>query len=533
MTDRVQVLKVESAANGGDAADSRVYPTPIEPQEDMIECAGVYLQNSNNRDENVYISREGNNINVHGNIELNHNSGALLKWSSNSTPTQSGEVGMDISTGRLKIYSEGSVRNLAYTDEISGGGSQGTTGSQGLQGATGPQGAIGSSGPTGAQGATGYTGPLGFQGPTGSTGLQGLQGATGYTGPVGPQGQQGAQGSQGAQGFTGPVGPQGLQGATGYTGPVGPQGQQGAQGFTGPVGPQGLQGAQGFTGPVGPQGTTGYTGPVGPQGFTGYTGPVGPQGTTGYTGPVGPQGTTGYTGPVGPQGFTGYTGPQGLQGSQGAGGAPTDASYLLLSTNANLTNERVLTAGSGISLTDGGAGSTLTISATGAASGTSDFILIESKYVTTATQTLTFSNLNGNSDKIYKMFFRRGPIASSTSYEIRPNGLTSGFSQTHHFWYSNSAGQHGVANYSNWGLGGSWASSTYFSGEMTIIAATGTYRFMNLNFSYDSVGTLVGLTGTGRWTDTTTNITSIDMYSSVSTGWPAGTEAHLYKLRVG
>jgi hypothetical protein len=204
-----------------------------------------------------------------------------------------------------------------------------------------------------------------------------------------------------------------------------------------------------------------------------------------------------------------------------------------LSTNANLTNERVLTAGSGISLTDGGAGSTLTISATGAASGTSDFILIESKYVTTATQTLTFSNLNGNSDKIYKMFFRRGPIASSTSYEIRPNGLTSGFSQTHHFWYSNSAGQHGVANYSNWGLGGSWASSTYFSGEMTIIAATGTYRFMNLNFSYDSVGTLVGLTGTGRWTDTTTNITSIDMYSSVSTGWPAGTEAHLYKLRVG
>lgn len=46
-------------------------------------------------------------------------------------------------------------------------------------------------------------------------------------------------------------------------------------------------------------------------------------------------------------------------------GAPTDASYLTLGTNATLTNERVLTAGSNITLTDGGAGSTLTIAATG------------------------------------------------------------------------------------------------------------------------------------------------------------------------
>lgn len=47
--------------------------------------------------------------------------------------------------------------------------------------------------------------------------------------------------------------------------------------------------------------------------------------------------------------------------------APTDASYVVLSSNATLTNERVLTAGSNISIVDGGAGSTLTISATGGA----------------------------------------------------------------------------------------------------------------------------------------------------------------------
>ena len=46
-----------------------------------------------------------------------------------------------------------------------------------------------------------------------------------------------------------------------------------------------------------------------------------------------------------------------------SGGAPVDAQYLVLSANGTLSNERVITAGNGISLTDAGAGSTLTISA--------------------------------------------------------------------------------------------------------------------------------------------------------------------------
>lgn len=47
------------------------------------------------------------------------------------------------------------------------------------------------------------------------------------------------------------------------------------------------------------------------------------------------------------------------------GAAPLTPSYLTLGTNGELTNERVLTAGSNITLTDGGAGSTLTIAASG------------------------------------------------------------------------------------------------------------------------------------------------------------------------
>jgi len=53
----------------------------------------------------------------------------------------------------------------------------------------------------------------------------------------------------------------------------------------------------------------------------------------------------------------------------GGSGAPTDAEYVTLATDATLTNERVLTAGSGITITDAGAGSTVTIASTGGAGG--------------------------------------------------------------------------------------------------------------------------------------------------------------------
>lgn len=173
----------------------------------------------------------------------------------------------------------------------------------------------------------------------------------------------------------------------------------------------------------------------------------------------------------------------------------------------------------------------------GVSTGLGDLILIESKYVTSATTTLTFSNLNGNSDRIYKILFKRGNIASTSGYEIRPNGLTTSMSQTGHYYYGNTAGtNHGVANVSYWSLGTSnsgWATNSQFSGEITIMATTGSYRTMNYNMVYDNAGTLVGLTTSGRWTDTTTNITSIDFYTSTATGWPAGAEIHLYKKRTG
>ena len=48
------------------------------------------------------------------------------------------------------------------------------------------------------------------------------------------------------------------------------------------------------------------------------------------------------------------------------GAAPVDAQYVTLATDATLTNERVLTAGTGVSIVDSGAGAAVTISTTGA-----------------------------------------------------------------------------------------------------------------------------------------------------------------------
>jgi len=47
--------------------------------------------------------------------------------------------------------------------------------------------------------------------------------------------------------------------------------------------------------------------------------------------------------------------------ASGGGGAPTNAQYVTLATDATLSVERVLTAGTGIGLTDAGAGSTVTV----------------------------------------------------------------------------------------------------------------------------------------------------------------------------
>lgn len=54
-----------------------------------------------------------------------------------------------------------------------------------------------------------------------------------------------------------------------------------------------------------------------------------------------------------------------VSSAAGGSGAPTNSAYVILGKDATLTSARSLKAGTNITLSDGGAGSTLTISATG------------------------------------------------------------------------------------------------------------------------------------------------------------------------
>jgi hypothetical protein len=83
-------------------------------------------------------------------------------------------------------------------------------------------------------------------------------------------------------------------------------------------------------------------------------------------------------------------------------GAPADAQYITLATDGDLSAERVLTAGTGISSADGGAGSTLTLaldvnelSALGTTAEVTDYVVIEDA-TDNSTKKLLISNLPGD-----------------------------------------------------------------------------------------------------------------------------------------
>jgi hypothetical protein len=55
--DRVQPLKLEDTATGGDEIDA--YPTAVDKNEDFIDCRGIALQSDTSNDEQAILSRDG------------------------------------------------------------------------------------------------------------------------------------------------------------------------------------------------------------------------------------------------------------------------------------------------------------------------------------------------------------------------------------------------------------------------------------------------------------------------------------------
>jgi hypothetical protein len=106
VTDRVQVLKRETAALGGNAADELPYEAPIEPQEDAIEAAGLYVQDASNRDEAVLIARNGDDM--------------TFKDVSNPTPLTLSELAAGAATDHGSLTGLGDDDHTQYHNDSRG-----------------------------------------------------------------------------------------------------------------------------------------------------------------------------------------------------------------------------------------------------------------------------------------------------------------------------------------------------------------------------------------------------------------------------
>jgi hypothetical protein len=330
--------------------------------------------------------------------------------------------------------------------------------------------------------------------------------------------------------------------------------------------------------------------------------------------------------------------------ASGGSGAPTDASYVVLSSNGTLTSERVLTAGSGISITDGGAGGNVTIAATGAGGGSgginyfdstaagsiftsgstafkgnelvssprnkgsdvffyvsgssadktlfggdvrisgsltigsgsitltsndiqfgssanriqlngsdltfvdvsnpsgrtlsniSDLILIESKYIESNTQSVVFSNLDGNRDRNYYLVGRRINGVNTVTYEVRPNQSNANLFAVYHIIATNGSTVTHAASTAygaNFYWGSSLSSGSVGDIEMFFNAESSRNRFFTLKSRYTSVSSLYNnLEVFTRWTSSD-NFTSLEIRGSAADSFVSGSEFHLYRLRRG
>ena len=60
MVDRVKPLKIEGPGSGGTETDH--FPTSLDKNEDFVDCRGVTIQDDSSDDDDVRISRDGNDL---------------------------------------------------------------------------------------------------------------------------------------------------------------------------------------------------------------------------------------------------------------------------------------------------------------------------------------------------------------------------------------------------------------------------------------------------------------------------------------
>jgi hypothetical protein len=153
--------------------------------------------------------------------------------------------------------------------------------------------------------------------------------------------------------------------------------------------------------------------------------------------------------------------------------------------------------------------------------------------------------LDGDSHRFYllKAKIKKNGGASGTvySYQLRPNGVTTNVSMQQFFpFISTTGGSSGVSvALDSTGIG--IAGSSYPTAWWNIVAHISAERSVPRMFSIRSDrytdnggGTIQLGTGrySGRWNETSTNMTSLQIYCDRAGGIAVGSEFHLYKFIV-
>ena len=141
---------------------------------------------------------------------------------------------------------------------------------------------------------------------------------------------------------------------------------------------------------------------------------------------------------------------------------------------------------------------------------------------------------------MYKLKKNGGASGTAYNYYLRPNGVTSNLSSQQFFpFMTTSGGSSGVSTSSDSTIGlfgtsyqiGYWDGFVHISAEKTVPRL---FKIRSDRYTDNAGGTIqLGLGRTsGRWNETSTNLTSLVIYCDRASGIAAGSDFHLYKYIV-
>ena len=170
-------------------------------------------------------------------------------------------------------------------------------------------------------------------------------------------------------------------------------------------------------------------------------------------------------------------------------------------------------------------------------------VLVQSQYVTGSNvASITFNSLDGDTHKNYLLISRIslasgvGAAGATMNITLRPNGSTSSISTTYRMQTGTSSASQG-----SWSSAHPLASgraSSYYLTTTDILSTSGNPRYIKSSQSYYStqIAALVVGEYVTRWSDTSTNITSLVIYGDISNVSQAvigvNSEFHLYRYEV-